>query len=135
MASAAELARGITIKTKMLQRLHKEYSYYQAEAEKEHSRVEAMKSAGADAHDLRQAVRGCERTEGCVVCARWWQLAVCCAALRCARRGGKASNHPPWPSRPPPGLPRPRAPSGRLRSPWCLVASQTHTRSKNPTLF
>jgi hypothetical protein len=89
MASAAELARGITIKTKMLQRLHKEYNYYQAEAEKEHSRVEAMKSAGADTHDLRQAVRasaaGVPRGGGL----------ACCAVLRAAVCGGghvQASN-------------------------------------------
>jgi hypothetical protein len=57
MASAGELTRSLTIKTKMLQRLLKEYAYYQQEADKEHARVEGMKGAGADAHDLRQAVR------------------------------------------------------------------------------
>jgi hypothetical protein len=57
MASAAEVVRSMKIKTSTLNRLHKEYSYYQQEAEKEHGRVEAMKTAGADAHDLKQAVR------------------------------------------------------------------------------
>jgi len=57
MASSAEIVRGMKIKTSALNRLHKEYKYYQQEAEKEHARVEAMKAAGADAHDLKQAVR------------------------------------------------------------------------------
>lgn len=48
--------RSMKIKTSTLTRLHKEYKYYQAEAEKEHARVEAMKTAGSDAHDLKQAV-------------------------------------------------------------------------------
>lgn len=55
MASSAEIVRGMKIKTSALNRLHKEYKYYQQEAEKEHARVEAMKAAGADAHDLKQA--------------------------------------------------------------------------------
>jgi hypothetical protein len=46
------------VKTGTLNRIHKEYKYYQQEADKEHARVEAMKAAGADAHDLKQAVRG-----------------------------------------------------------------------------
>lgn len=64
MASTADLTRSLSIKTKMLQRLHKEYKYYQQEAEKEHTRVEGLKTAGADEHDLRQAVSGrcrCQR--------------------------------------------------------------------------
>jgi hypothetical protein len=56
MASSAEIVRSMKIKTSTLNRLHKEYKYYQQEAEKEHARVEAMKAAGADAHDLKQAV-------------------------------------------------------------------------------
>lgn len=54
--SSAEVVRSLKIKTATLRRIHKELSYYQAEAEKEHVRVEAMKAAAADAHDLRQAV-------------------------------------------------------------------------------
>jgi hypothetical protein len=44
------------IKTSTLKRIHKEYVYYQKETEKEQTRVESMKAAGADPHDLRQAV-------------------------------------------------------------------------------
>jgi hypothetical protein len=56
MASSADVVRSMKIKTSTLNRLHKEYKYYQQEAEKEHARVESMKAAGADAHDLKQAV-------------------------------------------------------------------------------
>jgi hypothetical protein len=56
MASSADVVRNMKIKTSTLNRLHKEYKYYQQEAEKEHARVESMKAAGADAHDLKQAV-------------------------------------------------------------------------------
>jgi predicted transcriptional regulator len=53
---SAEVVRNIKIKTNTLKRIHKEYNYYQQEAGKEHARVEAMKAAAADPHDLRQAV-------------------------------------------------------------------------------
>jgi hypothetical protein len=61
-------------------------------------------------------------------------LRACVRACVSARPG--LSRWPPvssgGPRSPPvaPGLPRPRAPPGRLRSPWCLVASQTHTRCR-----
>jgi hypothetical protein len=55
--SSAEVVRSMKIKTSTLKRIHKEYVYYQKETEKEQTRVENMKqAAGADAHDLRQAV-------------------------------------------------------------------------------
>jgi hypothetical protein len=56
--SSAEIVRNMKIKTSTLKRIHKEYVYYQKETEKEQTRVESMKAAGADPHDLRQAVRG-----------------------------------------------------------------------------
>lgn len=54
--SQADVMRSVKIKTNTLKRLHKELSYYQQEREAEQARVEEMKSSGADAHDLRQAV-------------------------------------------------------------------------------
>jgi hypothetical protein len=54
--SSAEIVRNMKIKTSTLKRIHKEYVYYQKETEKEQTRVESMKAAGADPHDLRQAV-------------------------------------------------------------------------------
>ncbi|WIA33399.1 hypothetical protein OEZ86_006533 [Tetradesmus obliquus] len=53
--SSAEIVRNMKIKTSTLKRIHKEYVYYQKETEKEQTRVESMKAAGADPHDLRQA--------------------------------------------------------------------------------
>lgn len=66
MASSADIVRSLKIKTSTLTRIHKEYKYYQQEAEKEHARVEAMKAAGADAHDLKQAVRVLDKQVGWV---------------------------------------------------------------------
>jgi hypothetical protein len=68
MASTAEIVRSMKIKTSTLNRLHKEYKYYQQEAEKEHARVEAMKAAGADAHDLKQAVSKRQRSSDACSC-------------------------------------------------------------------
>ena len=71
MSSAGEIVRSMKIKTSTLNRLHKEYKYYQQEADKEHARVEAMKAAGADAHDLKQAVRGADLSQH--PCCMWLQ--------------------------------------------------------------
>jgi tubulin-specific chaperone A len=54
--STAEIVRQLQIKTKALDRLHKELQYYIKEKEKEHVRVERMKAENADPHDLKQAV-------------------------------------------------------------------------------
>jgi len=54
--STAEIVRQLQIKTKALDRLHKELQYYMKEKAKEHVRVESMKAENADAHDLKQAV-------------------------------------------------------------------------------
>lgn len=76
MASSAEIVRSLKIKTSTLNRIQKEYKYYQQEAEKEHARVEAMKAAGEDAHDLKQAVSGAvevlvQQKEGCMRRYAW----------------------------------------------------------------
>jgi Tubulin binding cofactor A len=59
MASTAtdDVGRSLKIKASTVRRIHKEYSYYQSELKKESDRVEGLKAAAADPHDLRQAVR------------------------------------------------------------------------------
>lgn len=54
--SSADIVRSMKIKTSTLNRIHKEYVYYQQETDKEKQRVEKMKTDNADSHDLRQAV-------------------------------------------------------------------------------
>eukprot|EP00878_Enallax_costatus_P003532 GHUV01003746.1.p3 GENE.GHUV01003746.1~~GHUV01003746.1.p3 ORF type:complete len:112 (+),score=34.69 GHUV01003746.1:228-563(+) len=53
--SSAEIARSMKIKTSTLNRIHKEYVYYQKEADKEKERAERLKAENAEPHDLRQA--------------------------------------------------------------------------------
>jgi hypothetical protein len=54
--SQADVVRSIKIKTNTLKRLQKEFSYYLTEKDKEQTRVDRMRSEGADPHDLKQAV-------------------------------------------------------------------------------
>jgi hypothetical protein len=58
--SQADVIRTIKIKTNTLKRLQKEFSYYLAEKDKEQSRLDRLRTEGADAHDLKQAVRPCD---------------------------------------------------------------------------
>ncbi|KIZ07725.1 Tubulin-specific chaperone A [Monoraphidium neglectum] len=53
--SQADVIRTIKIKTNTLKRLQKEFSYYLAEKDKEQSRLDRLRTEGADAHDLKQA--------------------------------------------------------------------------------
>ncbi|GBF92154.1 tubulin-folding cofactor A [Raphidocelis subcapitata] len=53
--SQADVVRSLKIKTNTLKRLQKEFSYYLAEKDKEQSRVDRMRTEGADPHDLKQA--------------------------------------------------------------------------------
>lgn len=53
--SQADVVRSIKIKTNTLKRLRKEFSYYLAEKDKEQSRVDRLRTEGADAYDLKQA--------------------------------------------------------------------------------
>jgi hypothetical protein len=55
--SSADVVRSMKIKTNTLKRLQKEFSYYLGEKDKEQSRVDRLRSEGADPHDLKQAVR------------------------------------------------------------------------------
>lgn len=76
------------IKTSTLNRLHKEYKYYQHEAEKEHARVESMKAAGADAHDLKQAVCSCNLYTHLIAAACYTAL---CSILQNSQHAGWTS--------------------------------------------
>jgi hypothetical protein len=53
----AEL-RQLKIKTGTLKRLRKELGLYQAEADAEQAKVNKLRDAGADSHDVKYAVRG-----------------------------------------------------------------------------
>jgi len=70
--SQADVVRSIKIKTNTLKRLQKEFSYYLAEKDKEQTRVERLRSEGADPYDLKQAVR-----------SFWLQRAGCGGGARC----------------------------------------------------
>ncbi len=56
MASTAEIVKQCKVKTSSVKRLHKELGYYEKERDKEQARVDKMKSEGADASDVKQAV-------------------------------------------------------------------------------
>lgn len=58
MADAAAALRALGIKAQVFKRLQKELAFYEKERESEQKRVDHMRASGADAHDLRQAVRG-----------------------------------------------------------------------------
>lgn len=56
MTSTAEIVKQCKVKTSSVKRLHKELGYYEKERDKEQARVDKMKSEGADASDVKQAV-------------------------------------------------------------------------------
>lgn len=58
MSAPSEPARALKIKTGSVRRLTKELETYTAEAAAEEAKVAAMRAAGAEAHDLKHAVRG-----------------------------------------------------------------------------
>jgi len=53
----AAVVKQLKIKTNSLKRVHKELTYYEAQHTKDQARLEQMKAAAAEAHDIKQAVR------------------------------------------------------------------------------
>jgi hypothetical protein len=57
MATTADAVRQVKIKTGSVRRLTKELDAYAVEAVAEEAKVASMRAAGAEAHDLKHAVR------------------------------------------------------------------------------
>jgi tubulin-specific chaperone A len=55
--SQADVVKALKVKTGALKRLHKELLMYEKERDREQAKVDKLRSEGADAHDLKQAVR------------------------------------------------------------------------------
>jgi len=58
MSAAPEVVKTLKVKSSALKRVHKEASMYEKEREKEQGKVDKLVAAGADAHDIKQAVSG-----------------------------------------------------------------------------
>lgn len=58
--------RSLKIKANTVGRIVKELQMYEKDLVKEQSKYEALKDQGADAHDLKYAVRGCAATSWCL---------------------------------------------------------------------